>query len=197
MTEIIDLGAEPGAARIAGAVVGESFHALQVSLWTIPPEDDRRALLPGFFALHAAHALTHGEIAATADRTAVAVWFDNRNPPLPPVPGLEEYVGEMKPDYAERFMALGEEMERRHPGTPHHYLALLAVLPGHQGHGLGSLLLERHHRRLDAEGIAAYLEASNVNSRRLYLRHGYEDLGEPLRLPGGPPMFPMWRPPKP
>ena len=36
--------------------------------------------------------------------------------------------------------------------------------------------------------------ADDARARGLYLRHGYEDHGEPIRLPDGPEMYPMWRP---
>jgi hypothetical protein len=71
------------------------------------------------------------------------------------------------------------------------------VLPGHQGRKTGTRLLEEYHRGLDEAGIPAYLEASSTRSRRLYLRHGYQDLGDPIFMPDGPPMFPMWRPSNP
>ena len=37
-----------------------------------------------------------------------------------------------------------------------------------------------------ADGIPAYLEASDERTRRIYLRHGYADYGSPIRLPDGP-----------
>ena len=44
-----------------------------------------------------------------------------------------------------------------------------------------------------ADGIPAYLEASDERTRRIYLRHGYADYGSPIRLPDGPSMYPMTR----
>ena len=60
--------------------------------------------------------------------------------------------------------------------------------------------------------MAAYLEASDERTRRIYLRHGYADYGTPIQLPGssfahgddglpgqpadGPRMYPMVRRPK-
>ena len=85
--------------------------------------------------------------------------------------------------------------DQHHPTDPHHHLAFLAVHPDQQGQGLGSALLADYHARLDQRGVAAYLEASCERNRDLYLRHGYRPMGEPFRLPDGPPMWPMWRPP--
>jgi hypothetical protein len=41
----------------------------------------------------------------------------------------------------------------------------------------------------------AYLEATSEINKRLYLRHGFETIGE-IRLPSGPSMWPMWREPR-
>jgi GNAT superfamily N-acetyltransferase len=70
----------------------------------------------------------------------------------------------------------------------------LAVHPHHQRQGLGSALLRAHHATLDQAGLPAYLEASGTRGRALSLRHGYTDTGRPVQLPGGPAMYPMWRP---
>lgn len=61
---------------------------------------------------------------------------------------------------------------------------------------LGAALLDHQHAALDRAGIPAYLEASNVDNRRLYLRHGYRSAA-PFHLPfDGPPLWPMWRDPR-
>jgi predicted N-acetyltransferase YhbS len=78
----------------------------------------------------------------------------------------------------------------------HHYLAFLAVRPERQNHGIGSALLDRHHRRLDAAGIPAYLESNDPRNRDLYLRHGYA-VRSVIQLPDGPPLWLMWRAPMP
>jgi GNAT superfamily N-acetyltransferase len=44
---------------------------------------------------------------------------------------------------------------RHHASTAHRHLAILAVYPDHQVHGVGSLLLAAHHAALDHDGIAA------------------------------------------
>lgn len=195
MTEIIRLRPSAEAAEQVGAIIAESFHDLAVSTWIVPPDEDRRRVLPPYFTMFTEHAFTYGEVYATADMSAVAVWFDNTASPIPDIPDLEARTAAFAGPYAERFGILGEEMDKRHPHEPHLHLQFLATLPHRQNQGLGSLLMAERHRGLDESGTAAYLEAADARSRELYLRHGYEDLGEPLILPDGPPMFPMWRPP--
>jgi ribosomal protein S18 acetylase RimI-like enzyme len=193
-TGIVRIENTAGAADKVGAVIGESFHDLEVSAWIVPPEDDRRRVLPAFFSLLTEHALAGGDVYATDDMSAVAVWFRSE---VPTPPGIPERIASFAGRHAERLGQFDEEMAKHHPHDPHHYLSFLAVLPDRQSEGLGSRLLAEHHATLDEAGIGAYLEASNARSRELYLRHGYHDLGSPLILPDGPPMFPMWRPPSP
>ena len=75
----------------------------------------------------------------------------------------------------------------------HLYLVFLGVAPGAQGRGLGGALLRERLVRADAEGLPAYLEASSPRSRLLYERNGFRDTGDPIQLPDGPPIWPMWR----
>lgn len=78
-------------------------------------------------------------------------------------------------------------LERR-PKEPHWYLSTLgAVTPGR---GIGSALIERGLARVSGP---AYLESSNPRNVPLYQRHGFEPL-QPIRLPGGPELIPMYRP---
>ncbi|MFI0418676.1 GNAT family N-acetyltransferase [Spongiactinospora sp. 9N601] len=193
MTEIIRVQNGPGVAETIGAIIATSFHEQEISAWTIPPDDDRRRVLPPLFSMAAESALVHGEVHATADMSAVAVWFPKGAEPIPETPDRDARVEAFAGPHAERIRRMEEEMDKRHPQDPHHYLAFLAVLPGHQGRRTGTRLLAEYHRKLDEAGIPAYLEASSTRSRRLYLRHGYQDLGDPIFMPDGPPMFPMWR----
>lgn len=67
---------------------------------------------------------------------------------------------------------------------------------GHRGQGIGSALLRSVLERCDLEGVPAYLEATCVRNSDLYARHGFTVRGEVV-LPDGPPLFPMWREPRP
>ncbi|MEU8385791.1 RICIN domain-containing protein [Streptosporangium sp. NPDC048865] len=86
MTEIIRIRNAPGAAETIGAIIATSFHEQEVSAWMIPPDDDRRRVMPPFFSMLTEGALLHGEVHAMADMSAVAVWFRKGAEPLPEVP---------------------------------------------------------------------------------------------------------------
>ncbi|MFF4771224.1 GNAT family N-acetyltransferase [Microtetraspora fusca] len=182
-------------ADAAGEIIADRFSRDAITRWLVPPERDRLPIQRRFFTMHTAHALDHGDIYGvheSGELAGVAVWF---TAPFPELPGQDEAIASFAGEHAERYAVLGGLMDKLHPQDPHHYLAFIALRDGRTGRGLGSLLLEEHHRRLDAEGMPAYLEASSEASRRLYLRHGYVDMPELLRLPDGPVMYPMWRAP--
>ena len=92
-----------------------------------------------------------------------------------------------------RTFELFELFDAHHPQDPHYYLQFIGVRPEHQGTGIGSALLRAVLDRCDLEGVAAYLEADE-RSKLLYLKHGFEAIGQ-LRLSKGPIVFPMWRAP--
>lgn len=190
------VAAESGDAWKLSTVVAAAFHPLAPCQWLIPHAIQRRVALPAYFRILVDHALTVGSIDTTPDCTAAALWLpvgsDGPEPPKRYEQRLKEAVG----PHLERFEILDEQFEAHHPlGAEHQHLAILAVHPDHQRQGLGRALLEHRHRQLDQTRSPAYLEASDETNRAWYARHGYRDLDSPIRLPGGPEMFPMWRDP--
>jgi len=93
-----------------------------------------------------------------------------------------------------RTFELFELFNAHHPKDSHYYLQFIGVHPGRQGTGIGTALLRAMMEQCDLEGVAAYLEADE-RSRSLYLRHGFEAIGQ-MRLPNGPSVWPMWRAPR-
>jgi GNAT superfamily N-acetyltransferase len=125
-----------------------------------------------------------------------AVWFSRtKHRPTPAPPAYGERLQAAAGDHVDRFRRLDELFDAHHPTEPHHHLALLAVPARWQRAGRGSALLRYYHRRLDVTGTPAYLEASNLTNRALYLSHGYQPHSDPFQLPSGAEFHPMWRPP--
>jgi GNAT superfamily N-acetyltransferase len=87
-----------------------------------------------------------------------------------------------------------DRMAQSHPQGPHWYLGMIGVDPNAQGRGLGAELMQHALARCDAEGAIAYLEASSPRNVPLYLRHGFEIIGE-VQVGKAPPLFPMVRNP--
>ena len=181
-------------------LIAEAFHDLPQSCWLIPDEAARRKIMPSYFRIYVEHALANGAVETTPDRAAAALWLPTGVHPPAPAPGYDDRLAAVTQPWTHRFRAFDATLECHHPaGAAHHHLAILAVRPGRQGHGAGTALLRSHHAILDEAGMAAYLEAADLRSRQLYLRHGYMlQPNAPFHLPGGgPAMWPLWRDPRP
>jgi ribosomal protein S18 acetylase RimI-like enzyme len=88
-------------------------------------------------------------------------------------------------------------VEEEHPkGPEHYYLSVLGTEPARQGQGIGSALLQPVLESCDRDEIAAYLETGKERNIAFYNRHGFKVTKE-LRLPDGPPVWLMWRDPRP
>jgi GNAT superfamily N-acetyltransferase len=181
---------------ILSQVITDAFFDLAVSRWLIPDLAARRRIFPGYFRLYVEHALADGLVCTTPRQDAVALWLPAGEAPTAPPEGYDEQLAAVTGPWIDRFRLFDQTLESRHPtGYAHHHLAILAVRPDRQGHGTGSALLRAHHAALDRDIIPAYLEASDLRTRRLYLAHGYADSGGPLFLPEAV-MYPMLRPPQ-
>lgn len=181
-----------------GALIAEAFADLPPSRWLVGDPADWRAVADPYFAMFVEHALAGaGAVDTTVDRAAVAVWFDNASQEPRPPDDYDARLARICGRYTPRFLAFDEELEKAHPGAPHHHLAFLAVRPARQRAGLGSALLRRHQEHLDEHGIAGYLEAASRSLPSFYARHGYQPLDTLVAPEGTPLMYPMWREPAP
>ncbi|AQS67596.1 N-acetyltransferase [Streptomyces pactum] len=192
-------------------LLDEAFQDDPVSGWVFPDEEYRRRTHHRLMAAFTDAVLADGRIDLTEDGAACALWL--------PVPadghtgdepggdtggdtggGAEDgsvQVREAVDPDNERVELIARLTEGIHPyGRAHEYLWMIGVLPGRQGEGLGTALIEAVLERCDRERLPAYLEASSARGRGLYERLGFEFTGRPLDLPDGPRMWPMWREPR-
>lgn len=130
-------------------------------------------------------ALGYDWVWRTEDFSAVAVWMPFGKPDL--LPEDEERFGPLMRETlgpaADRLLKAFEPFEEARPSEPHYYLSLLGTHPEHSGQGWGMGLLADTLARIDAEGMAAYLEFSNPANLPRYERLGFAafdelDLGE-------------------
>ena len=97
---------------------------------------------------------------------------------------------------AVRMAIAANRVHGKHPRPPHFYLFAIGVDPERQGRGIGGELLGAVLGRCDADRIPAYLEASTLDNRRFYERHGFRVTEEVTMAPDAPPMWLMWREPR-
>ncbi|MFD0418032.1 GNAT family N-acetyltransferase [Streptomyces sp. NPDC127108] len=188
---------ESDRAEVVG-LLDEAFMWDPVSSWVFPDEEWRRKRHGGLMEAFLDMALAEGYVDIAEDGSGVALWWSVPAGPAPE--GAADgpvHLRQVVDPGNERVETIGRLTMEIHPSDrPHQYLHMIGVKPERQGKGIGSALVAPVLARCDREGLHAYLEASSVRGRELYLRLGFTDLGSALDLPDGPRMWPMWREPQ-
>lgn len=175
-----------------------------VLCWIIPDEDARGQMMSSTeqTAAWMRAMLRTGDVAIaadTADRVlGVSLWEFVEGGDSSSHLGSEEHLAVIDSaygPYAPRMKELTTlALERRPLQERHWYLEQIVVAPDQRGAGIGGALLRHHLARIDAEGLPAYLEASDPRNQVFYERHGFRPVGDPIELPDdGPRLQPMWR----
>ncbi len=159
-----------------------------------------KARLAFFRMLLARIALPDGDVQRPITGGAASIWLSSDD--MGPTPFWQELlvlptiIGATGFGRLSRMSAMRAAMDANHPmDRPHAYLWFLGVSPQSQGMGIGSRLLAAGLGKVDALGLPAFLESSNVANVPLYRRHGFEVVKEYQPAPGAPSIWAMWREP--
>lgn len=177
---------------LAAIVVGFITDPLARFAWLSPHE--HLCHMPVAAREFGGGAFAHGTAYVTADFCGTALWL----PPdvHPNGEALEKLFRDTaKPEHLDDLLGTFEQMEQWHPEEPHWYLSMIGVEPNSQRRGLGADLMRHAVARCDQEGLLAYLESSNRRNISLYLRHGFEVMGE-IQVGAAPLVTPMVRRPR-
>jgi ribosomal protein S18 acetylase RimI-like enzyme len=179
-------------AAAATSVLLLAFAADPMTRWTWPDPEAYLEHFPAAVRAFGGQAFDHG--GAHLAEGGAALW-------LPPGSGPdEEALGSLLQRTAPArnrgdIAAILQQMGRYHPSEPHWYLPLIGVDVTRQGRGYGSALLRHARERCDRDRLSAYLEATSPVNKRLYERHGFEELGV-IQAGSSPPMWAMQRKPR-
>jgi ribosomal protein S18 acetylase RimI-like enzyme len=193
--------AGPGDVPTLVEILARAFDDDPVPNFLFKGERRRHRGLRRFFSIQLRHMyLGDGEVWTTEALTGAALWA----PPSKARPGLRDvlHLLPVLPDLAglgrRTGAALGllQEVDRARPVQDHWYLATIGTDPEHQGHGVGSALMEAVLANVDQEQLPAYLESSKERNLSFYARHGFEVTGEIHAAGGGPTLWLMWREPR-
>ncbi len=183
--------------RRVQALFERAFEGDPHFAWLVPAGVDRPTRLRHLLGhLIDPRPLGHGEIHATGDLHAAAVWF--------PPPGGAERLRQRLAHLPALAFACGWQrlpmraLELRHiaalrPRAPHCYLQMLAVAPPHQRRGLGSALLSTLLRQADDADLPVCLETGNAANLSFYARHGF-DIHHVSHLSEGLTLWTLLRP---
>ena len=177
-------------------VLARAFYDDPVMCWVFPRERMRHELAERLWTIRLRYTAPQDQVYVTDDLSGAAIWT------LPDRwhVGWRE-TGEMARlmlNYRLPILFAGlQRIEKSHPHEPHSfYLAVLGTDPPHQGKSVGSALMQPVLELCERDGVPAYLESSKERNIDFYARHGFRVMRE-LRLPDGPPVWPMWRDPRP
>jgi GNAT superfamily N-acetyltransferase len=200
-TEPVEVSVRRAASIDVGGVVNalqQAFYDDPVMGYLFPDDRSRRWRMAKMFATELrAQYLPLGATWTTADHAGAALWAPPGHWSLPPA-RLARHALPLFRAFGRRLpraLRALSTVEQHHPTGPHWYLAVLGTVPHLQGRGVGSALLAPVLGRCDEEGVPAYLESSKESNLAFYGRQGFEVTKE-ITLPGGPPVWAMWREPR-
>lgn len=183
-----------------GANLAAAFAGDPIWSWLASPKADWSARAAAWFAAEARLQLEgHGEVLVDDAQRGAAIWAPPNRWKSSPKESVALVVPSLRlfRSRTPRALRTINVMEAAHPDDrPHWYLAILGTHPDHQGHGTGSALIAAITDRCDEQGLGAYLESSKEQNVPFYARHGFEVRSE-VTLRDGPPMWLMWREPRP
>jgi ribosomal protein S18 acetylase RimI-like enzyme len=159
----------------------------------------RPAKMPKLFRVLFKLGLPHGACDVTSGAESVALWRPPNAWEIPVhqyITNAAAFIDVFGLGGGLQVMRTMDVIEKRHPHEPHWYLQAIGTDPARQGKGYGGVVMRRHLAVADAAGMPAYLESSKETNIPIYKSFGFEVTGE-IVLPGGPTLWPMWRPARP
>jgi ribosomal protein S18 acetylase RimI-like enzyme len=169
-----------------------AFSSDPLLRWMLPSSDSYLANITKIFDVFAGNSIGGETCLITSSFEGVAMWL------APGVEADEDAVSDtfariFSPEFLPRVNEILATMESYHPHDDNcWYLPLIGVDPGHQNKGVGAALMKHMTEKLDNESAMAYLESSNQKNISLYLRHGFEVIGE-IQIYDSPIVTPMIR----
>lgn len=176
-------------------LLARAFHDDPVMNWAC----NFPANLEAFFEVTLPPFIAHGLTYMDAERRGIASWQGPNQTVNWPYT-FSTIINILRlggPRAVYRMAISGNRTERFHPQQPHYYLFAIGVLPQYKGQGLGSALISRVLRTCDEENMPAYLENSKEENIDFYLGHGFKVVEEILITSSSPPLWLMWRDPRP
>ena len=178
------------------ATLAAAFLADPLMGWVFEDAAARPAQLARWWGWMFDHLPGHAEVLATADDRSAALWY---GPDPVDEDTQRDFVamlsGLLGPHLAVDKLRGLSVIPAAHPHDVRHwYLAAVGTRPEAQGHASAGRVLAPILARADTAGIGTYLESSNPRNVSFYERLGFAVTGR-IRIPGGPSLEPMWRPP--
>lgn len=156
----------------------------------------RRETLRAFFAVTSSSARDAGTILLSSDLNGAAVYETSDGVTRSLASNDDEILlREACGADGDAAAAFARVLQINHPVEPAHYY-FFAVGVRAQKRGAGAFIMSHVARLCDQAGMPCYAEATSSLCRRTAGALGWRDFRDPLELPTGATLFPLWRPPK-
>ena len=163
-------------------VLARAFEDDALESHFIPDTDVRRKLLPYFFQYRIRFGILYGEVYSTSpEMEGIAVWYPPGKSDMTPWRmmraggiSLQRKVGKeiiSKMTFVNNNVT---NIRKQYAPFPHWHLFPMGVDPPSQGKGFASALLRPMLKRIDAEGLACYLETQNEKNVSIYQHYGFK-----------------------
>ncbi|MGO2112913.1 MAG: GNAT family N-acetyltransferase [Pseudoclavibacter sp.] len=172
-----------------------AFADEPLAAWLHPDHVERETSLNAGFDHMLREGIRAKRVTVVVSPTGVPLGtaFWQAGPPAdePPITGTDPL--------SRRLRAVQQATASRRPRRAHRYLPSMAVHPDERGRGLGGALLATVIEHAAAANKMIYLEASSIDNRRFYTRHGFRSVGDQLVVADdAPALHPMaLEPPRP
>lgn len=190
----------------AAGVLARSFLDYPMWQWILPDEQHRQRVMP----LWSREAIIWGQLAGEtvvvgSPIHGIALWA---RPGMADIdvdpdstlgsnwPEVEDAIGPTGVRRFEMMVDIQRPLREKHIPPGGWYLSCLGVDPARQRSGAGSALLNDMFARLDADGVATFLETEKAANVPYYLKHGYEIVHEGGLPDGGPAYWCFLREPQ-
>ena len=165
---------------LAGRVIARAFHEDELTVHLYPESDLRARFAPAMFAAFLRYDQLFGQVDHLAGCTAVASWIGPgeavETPERLAQAGFEDLPDEVPIETLDSvFGFIGPAIAKAAP-EPHWHLRLLGVEPGHQGGGLGAVVMRHGIDRAADSGHPVVLETFSERAVPFYLRNGFKIL---------------------
>lgn len=191
-------------AEEAGHVLAESMMIEPGYVVVLPGDELRRRVLVPLLTDTVRESIScHAAFGTYRDGhlAGVSLWsppgaYPPQRPDTLPAPHLPPYLRNLDEGVLRDLMMYDESCVKHFPDEPAWYLMYLGVLPGQQGGGIGSALLQESLRLvLEREEAPIYLETGTERNVRFYERFGFEVREAGVQLvPGETRHWTMLRP---
>jgi GNAT superfamily N-acetyltransferase len=177
----------------AGSVIARAFHEDPLNVHLYPDEETRVRLAPLMFAAIVRYDHLFGQVDHLSGFTAVASWLRPSPPAETPERlaqvGFEDLPDDVPLEVLDTVFGFVGPAVGNAVAEPHWHLRLLAVDTGHQGRGVGAVLLRNGLDRAAHTGHPVVLETFSERAVPFYLRNGFELVVDSVEPTSG---LPFW-----